>query len=212
MLVCERRQGRRSGDHDVYTLIRREHTSPEQRGHAEVGDLHIILMVQQNVLGLDVAVGDSPCVQVLEPGEELTPVSARLGLAHPHVWFDAVEEFTAAGVLQEHVVQTLVHALAEAAQHVVVAQRAVQRRLARGGGGGVGRGAGAPHHLERHGGARARVHQQPHPAQCTARVTPRCRAAAAEAATAGWINFQGCAARRRRDSLASCFFSRNCSV
>lgn len=65
--------------------------------------------------------------------------------------------------------QALVRALAQAAQHVRVAQGAVQRGLARlHGRGPVGLGpvglrpvrlAVAARHLQRHGGAAARVHQ-----------------------------------------------------
>lgn len=147
-------------------------TSPEERRHAEVGYLDVVLLVEQQVLGLDVAVRDAAAVQVLQPGEQLAPVAARLRLAHAHVGLDAVEELAARRVLQEHVVLARVHALAQAAQHVRVAQRAVQRGLARGRGLRLRARARAAHHLQRHGGARARVHQQPDPAR--ARSEPHC--------------------------------------
>lgn len=66
----------------------------------------------------------------------------------------AVEQLAALRVLQEHVVQALVRALAQAAQHVRVAQRAVQRRLAA----RARRLALRAHRLQRHGRAAARVH------------------------------------------------------
>ena len=141
-------------------------TSPEERRHAEIRDLELVTVVEQQVLGLDVAVRHAAAVQVRQPAQQLAPVAPRLLLAHAHVGLDAVEQLAARRVLQEHVVQALVRALAQAAQHVRVAQRAVQRRLARRPRTALTLTLGrAAHHLQRHGGAAARVHQQPHSAR-----------------------------------------------
>lgn len=51
--------------------------SPKQRGHAEVGDLEVVLVVEQQVLGLDVAVRDATLVQVAQRAQQLRVVAAR---------------------------------------------------------------------------------------------------------------------------------------
>lgn len=66
---------------------------------AEVGDLDVEVVVEENVLGLEVAVDDLEAVGVLDAGDELLEETPRLRLGHAAVGDDVVEEL-AAGVLE----------------------------------------------------------------------------------------------------------------
>ncbi|KAJ6795135.1 putative CBL-interacting protein kinase 7 [Iris pallida] len=74
-----------------------------ERGEAEVGELEVAVTVEEEVLGLDVAVGDAVGVAEAEGGEELLEVAARGGLGQAAVAREAGEELPAAGVLHDQV-------------------------------------------------------------------------------------------------------------
>lgn len=59
---------------------------PEERRHAKVGDLEVVVLIQQQVLWLEVAVGDAAAVQILlKGGEEGVGVSGCI--ANTHTYF-----------------------------------------------------------------------------------------------------------------------------
>lgn len=70
--------GSRSRLTEVYLL-------PEHGGHAKVGDLDVVVLVQEQILRLQVPVGNSPGVQVVHSGEQLVEVSLRFRDGHSDV-------------------------------------------------------------------------------------------------------------------------------
>ena len=80
------------------------HASAE--GHAEVDDLHsgALLVGEDDVLGLDVAVDQVLGVHELEPAGDLVDEGAGLVLREADLWLDGIEEVAAAcKVLHHHV-------------------------------------------------------------------------------------------------------------
>jgi hypothetical protein len=51
---------------------------PEDCGHAEVGELEQVVLVEEEMLGLDVPVADPLLVQVLQTGDQLVEEPARM--------------------------------------------------------------------------------------------------------------------------------------
>lgn len=60
-------------------------TLPKHGRHSEVADLHVVAVVEQNVLGFQVAVGDAARVQVLDAREDLFEVALGVVGRHANV-------------------------------------------------------------------------------------------------------------------------------
>ena len=71
-----------------------------ERREAEVGDLEVSVAVEQQVLGLEVAVADALVVAVLDAADELLEVEARGRLVEAALCNDLVEEFAASDELE----------------------------------------------------------------------------------------------------------------
>ena len=122
---------------------------PEDCGHAEVGELEQVVLVEEEMLGPDVPVADPLLVQVLQTGDQLVeepvqmsshkkmshksclemfrPLSLVLG--HPDIRLDPIEELAAAAVLQEDELSPALRPAAVALHHVLVLQQLVHTDL-----------------------------------------------------------------------------------
>mmetsp|Transcript_10454 Transcript_10454/g.43278 ORF Transcript_10454/g.43278 Transcript_10454/m.43278 type:complete len:343 (+) Transcript_10454:2484-3512(+) len=76
---------------------------PHHVAQAKVRDLHVGLGVQQEVLGLEIAVDHHVAVAVLDAGDDLLKEVSRLVLAETTLLHDVVEELAALDVLHDHV-------------------------------------------------------------------------------------------------------------
>ena len=63
-------------------------------GKAEVGDLQVALAVEEEVLGLEVAVADHVAVQVLHPRHELHEEPPRLHRRQAPIVYDVLEQLS----------------------------------------------------------------------------------------------------------------------
>ena len=90
----------RAGQRDV---VRRR--VPEQLGEAEVGDLHAAPLVEQDVLGLDVAMDDAFVVGVLQRVADLRHDRQRLGRRQA-ARLDELPQVGAVDVLHHEVVKS----------------------------------------------------------------------------------------------------------
>jgi hypothetical protein len=72
-----------------------------ERREAEVGDLEEAVGVEEEVLGLEVAVADPLAVAVLDALEELPEVEAGRGLVEPALGDDLVEQLAARDELED---------------------------------------------------------------------------------------------------------------
>ena len=70
-----------------------------ERGHAEVGDLDVVLVVEQQVLGLEVAVADGVAVAEVQRRDDLPEKAARLLRRQPALLHQVVERLAARHVL-----------------------------------------------------------------------------------------------------------------
>ena len=99
-------------------------------GDAEVGDLGGALLVDQDVLGLDVAVDDVALVRGAERARDLDRVGDRLGHGQPPEPADAVLERLALDVLEDDVRAAVVLAGVDHADDVRVVELGDRPRLA----------------------------------------------------------------------------------
>lgn len=74
----------------------------------EVDDLDVVLIVQQHVFGLEIAMNDSYLVQVLDGVEKLLQYLAGLELCKFLIFDDVLKQLSSAGVLSHQVVVLLV--------------------------------------------------------------------------------------------------------
>jgi len=70
-------------------------------GQAEVDNLYVVLIVQQQVLRFQIAVADPNFVDVLHAGDYLLSEATGLFLGETFAFDDVVEKFTAACVLHD---------------------------------------------------------------------------------------------------------------
>jgi len=71
-------------------------------GHAKVAELGNIIVVNHYVLGLDVAMGNVPFMQMLDSTYEMGEVAADLRLSHALSCLNFAEQVTTARVLLDH--------------------------------------------------------------------------------------------------------------
>ena len=102
----------------------------ERPGDAEVGDLGRALLVDEDVLGLDVAVDDALGVGGAERAGDLDRVGDRLGDRQPAVAADAVLERLALDVLEDDERRAVVLAGVDDADDVGVVELRDGPRLA----------------------------------------------------------------------------------
>mmetsp|Transcript_26144 Transcript_26144/g.42631 ORF Transcript_26144/g.42631 Transcript_26144/m.42631 type:complete len:284 (-) Transcript_26144:276-1127(-) len=85
------------GVQQLHALVR---APAVQRRQAEVRDLKVSVLIQQQVLGLQIPVADPAGVAVLDPGQQLPEVEPGLVLREPALGHNLVEELPARDHLQ----------------------------------------------------------------------------------------------------------------
>lgn len=74
-----------------------------ERSHPEISDLDLLLLVEQQVLGFEVAVADVELVAVVDAADDLAEVVERFADVEPALGHEVVEELAALDVLEQEV-------------------------------------------------------------------------------------------------------------
>lgn len=130
------------GAEKVLRLARGE-GAVERFGDSEVRDLRDTGFVDDDVLGLDIAVDDALFMRVLEGGGHLQAVTDSLGLGHTPLGFEELAQGIAVDVLHHDEATAFVDAGVEHADDVGVLEPRDNAGLAFEGGDGTGIGLGA---------------------------------------------------------------------
>ena len=75
----------------------------KQSGQPKVGNLHMVQVVEEQILWLDVPVNDSLRVQILNAPDQLTKVLVRQLILHAKVGLDPIEQLAARRILEDYV-------------------------------------------------------------------------------------------------------------